>query len=298
MSDLNELLIFAKVADRLSFAHAARVLGLPASTVSRKVAALERRLGVALLHRTTRSVRLTEAGGSYHQHCLTVLAAIAAAEAALIPHREGLQGELSVNASVSFGQGVLASLAAEFANAHPALRVNVTLGNARVAPVGDGYDLVIRTGPLTDSSLRARLLARSPMTVVASPACLARHGEPISLDAVAQLPCLMFGDPGEARWHCGPPGEAPLGVQPVFVADDLDVLRQVALSGIGFALLPRFVASRAIEAGTLRVLAFSDDLTPVDVHAVYPGHAIPSPAARALADHLQRGMVRSPHWIS
>jgi len=297
MSDLNELLIFAKVADRLSFAHAARVLGLPASTVSRKVAALERRLGVALLHRTTRSVRLTDAGSSYHQHCLTVLAAIAAAEAALIPHREGLQGELSVNASVSFGQGVLASLAAEFANAHPALRVNVTLGNARVAPVEDGYDLVIRTGPLSDSSLRARLLARSPMTVVASPACLARHGEPISLEAVSQLPCLVFGDAGEARWHCGP-GEAPLGVQPVFVADDLDVLRQVALSEIGFALLPRFVASREIEAGTLRVLAFSADLTPVDVHAVYPGHAIPSPAARALADHLHRGMVRSPHWIT
>ena len=123
-------------------------------------------------------------------------------------------------------------------------------------------------------------------------------GEPISLEAVAQLPCLVFGSPGEARWHCGPPGEPPLGVQPVFVADDLDVLRQVALSGIGFALLPRFVVCREIEAGSLRVLAFSADLTPVDVHAVYPGHAIPSPAARALADHLQRGMTGSPHWIT
>ena len=298
MLDLNELLVFAKVADCLNFSEAARVLGLPASSVSRKVAALERRLEVALLHRTTRHVRLTSAGADYHRHCLGVLAAAEAAEAALVPHRDGLQGDLRVNASTSFGQGVLAPLAAEFAAMHPRLRMHVSLDNAHVAPVGRGYDLVIRVGPLSDSSLRARRLARSPLSVVASPACLARYGEPDCLEAVARLPCLAFGGPGEARWHCGQPGDPPLPVSVVFATDDMDTLRQAALAGLGFALLPRFVAGRDIEAGGLRILGLSAGLVPVEVNAVYPGHRVPGPGARALTDFLQRRMAVLPHWIA
>lgn len=192
---------------------------------------------------------------------------------------------------------MLAPLAAEFVAAHPGLRLHLAIGNRHVAPVGDGYDLVVRVGPLADSSLRARRLARSSLVVVASPDCLARHSEPDCLEAVARLPCLAFGDPGEARWHCGRPGEPALPVQAAFAADDMDVLRQAALAGLGFALLPRFVAGREIEAGSLRVLALSADLVPVEVHAVYPGHRIPGPGARALADFLQRRMARLPHWI-
>ena len=295
--DLNELLVFAKVADRLSFVQAARVLGLPASTVSRKVAALEQRLGVALLYRTTRHVRLTEAGASYHQHCIAVIAAAEEAEAALMPHRDGLRGALRVNASVSFGQRVLAPVAGAFAAAHPAIRLQVMLGNAQVTPVADGYDLVIRVGALADSSLRARRIARAPLAVVASPDCLARHGEPDSLAAVARLPCLVFGAPREARWHCGTPGEPPLDVNAVFTADDMETLREVALAGIGFALLPRFVAGREIENGLLRVLRVSSELTPVEVHAVYPGHRILTQGARGLAHFLQQRLARLPHWI-
>ena len=227
-----------------------------------------------------------------------MLAAAEAAEAALVPHRDGLQGDLRVNASTSFGQGVLAPLAAEFAAMHPRLRMHVSLDNARVAPVGRGYDLVIRIGPLSDSSLRARRLARAPLAVVASPACLARHGEPDCLEAVARLPCLAFGDPGEARWHCGQPDDPPLPVSVVFTADDMDTLRQAALAGLGFALLPRFVAGRDIEAGSLRILGFSASLVPVEVNAVYPGHRLPGPGTRALTTFLQRRMAVLPHWIA
>jgi len=295
--DLNELLVFAKVADRLSFVQAARVLGLPASTVSRKVAALEQRLGVALLYRTTRHVRLTEAGASYHQHCNGVIAAAEEAEAALMAHRDGLRGALRVNASVSFGQRVLAPVAGAFAAAHPAIRLQVMLGNAQVTPVADGYDLVIRLGALADSSLRARRIARAPLAVVASPDCLARHGEPDSLAAAARLPCLVFGAPKEARWRCGTPGEPPLDVNAVFTTDDMETLREVALAGIGFALLPRFVAGREIENGLLHVLRVSSELTPVEVHAVYPGHRIPTQGARGLAHFLQQRIAHLPHWI-
>ncbi len=143
MLDLNELVVFARVADSLSFGKAARALGLPASTVSRKIDSLERRLGVALLYRNTRQVRLTEAGTNYHQHCLAVIAAADEAEAAISPHREDLRGELRINASVTFGQGVLAPIAAEFAVRHPHLCLRIALCNNQVAPVGDGFELVI-----------------------------------------------------------------------------------------------------------------------------------------------------------
>jgi len=156
---------------------------------------------------------------------------------------------------------------------------------------------VIRVGPLADSSLRARRIARAPLVVVASPECLARHGEPDVLAAVARLPCLAYGAPGTSRWHCARPDEPLLDVNTVFAADDMETLREVALAGIGFALLPRFVAGRDIESGTLRVLRLSRDLDPGEVHAVFPGHRLLSRGARSLAQFLQQRIARLPHWI-
>jgi len=297
MLDLNELVVFAKVADRLSFTQAARTLGLPASTVSRKIAALEQRLGVALFHRTTRHVRLTEAGANYHQHCLVVIAAAEEADAAIMLHRDGLRGRLRVNASIAFGQRVLAPLARAFAAAHPTLRMQVTLSNAHVTPVADGYDLVIRLGPLADSTLRARRIARAPLVVVATPGCLARHDDPDSLAAIARLPCLVFGSPTETRWHCGQPDDPPLDVSAVFVTDDMETLREVALTGVGFALLPEFMAGEEIERGRLRIVRVSEELVPDEIFAVYPGHRIASQSARKLVRFLQQRIAQLPHWI-
>ena len=289
--DLNELQVYIAVADRLSFDSAARHLGMSASTVSRRIAALERRLGVALLQRTTRSVRLTSAGLTYREHCAAVIDAAARADDALAQHRDELRGALCVNAPYLFGRHVLAPLAVEFAAAHPGLRVHVELTNSFVDPVKAGCDLVIRTGKLADSGLRARLIAQMATVIVASPECVATHGDPGTLEGLARLPCIVFGGARERRWR----GSLPLGpltTDARFTSNDLDVVREAALGGVGFALLPRFAIADLIESGRLVVLGASDPPFYTPLYAVFPAHAIPTPAAQALADFVRcRGIA-------
>ena len=297
MRDLNELQIFIAVADRLSFDAAARDLGLSASTVSRRIATLERRLGVALLQRTTRSVRLTSAGAAYRQHCAAVIDAAVRADDALASHRDELRGALCVNAPHLFGRRVLAPLAVEFAAAHPGLRVHVELTNSYVDPVKAGCDLVIRTGELSDSGLRARLIARMATVVVATPECVAAHGEPDTLDGFAGLPCIVFGGARERRWRGSLPS-GPLTMNARFTSNDLDVVRDAALGGVGFALLPRFAITDLIDSGRLRVLAASAALLSTPLHAVFPAHAIPTQEAQALADFVRRRLVVAPDRLA
>lgn len=298
MRDLNEIQVFVAVADRSSFDGAARSLGLSSSTVSRRIARLERRLGVALLQRTTRSVRLTSAGRTYRQHCTGVLAAAAQADDALAPHREDLRGDLCVNAPLLFGQLILAPVAAGFAAAHPGLRLHVELTNARVDPVETGCDLVVRTGELPDSSLRARLLARAPFVVVASPSVLAAHGEPGDLGSLAGKPCIVFGGARERRWRFPSPAPEAVAVGAAFTSNDLEVVRAAALGGVGFAVLPRFAVADAVSDGRLAAVALGAELPPTSLHAVFPGHPIPNAGARALADLLGRHLAASPEWIA
>ena len=183
--DLNDLAILARVAERLSFDAAARDLGLSASTVSRRVAALEARLGVPLVLRTTRSVRLTPAGATYAEQCREVVAAAERADALAHVHLDGMQGDLSISAPTLFGRLMLVPIVADFASSHPAVRVRLSLNNTRIDLVADGVDLVIRTGELPDSGLRVRRLATTPFTVVASPACIARYGTPATIAQLA-----------------------------------------------------------------------------------------------------------------
>ena len=296
MRDLNEIPVFLSVADLLNFDRAAHALGLSPATVSRRVTQLERRLGVALLHRTTRSVRLTSAGETYVQHCQAVLAAADQADEALAPHRNELRGDLCVNAPVLFGQRVLAAIAARFAAAHPGLRLHVELTNTHVAPVETGCDLVIRTGDLPDSSLRARLLARASFVAVATPDVIAAHGDPRDLKGLAGKPCIVFGGAKERRWRFPSAPPDPVAVTTAFTSNDLEVTRQAALSGIGFAILPRFSIADAIEDGRLRVASLSSLLQPSKLHAIFPGHPIPQAGAHAFANEVASQLKGKADW--
>ena len=294
MQDLNDLAILARLADRLSF-DAARELGLSASTVSRRIAAMERRLGIALVQRTTRSVRMTAAGTDYAAHCRGVLEAAARAESALQTYRDEIRGDIRLDAPVLFGRVVLSPIVAKFAVAHPLVRVNLTLNNARVDPVAENVDIVFRTGLLPSSGLRMRRLADAPTVVVASDSCLARHGTPRTLAELADLPCVCFDHCGDTRWRCGTLPE-PIAVKAAFVANDLEVLRDVAAAGLGFALLPRFLVEAALRDGQLRVVQLDGTFAPVPVSIVFPGHRIPNRGAQALADHVAAALARIPGW--
>ena len=189
MIDLNEMAVFAKVAESLSFTIAARAFGVPPSTVSRKVTRLERRLGVALVHRTTRRIALTAAGAEYHRLVVGVLAAAAAADAATAEHRaDRPRGNLRINTAAAFGQAVLAPLIGAFQARYPELRLCIGLSNRRVAIVDDKWDVVIRSGDLPDSSMRARLLGHARRVIVGSPACIARWGAPTDGQGLVDMP--------------------------------------------------------------------------------------------------------------
>jgi DNA-binding transcriptional LysR family regulator len=298
MRDLNEIQIFIAVADRLNFDAAARNLGLSASTVSRRVRQLEARLGVPLLRRTTRSVRLTEAGETYRARCDALLEAAARADAAVASYQDSLRGALCINAPRLFGRRVLAPLAAAFAAAHPGLRLHVGLTNTYVDPEKTGCDVVIRTGPLPDSGLRARLLARAPMVIVASPALLAGRDPPARPEDLRDWPCIVFGQANERRWrNCGP-GPLGLAVDARFTTDDLETVRDAVMAGLGLAVLPRFAVDDLIARDALRVVPASAALAPTPLHTVFPAHPIENPAAQAFAEHLRRALASAPGWTA
>ena len=298
MRDLNDLAILARLADRLSFDAAARDLGISASTVSRRVAALEARLGVPLVFRTTRSVRLTAAGATYAEHCRAMVAAAERADALAHDHLDGLQGDLAVNAPPLFGRLKLVPIVAAFGLQHPAVRIRLTLSNARVDLAADGIDLVVRTGELPDSQLRARRLGASPFVVVASPACLARHGTPTSVRQLAGLPCVALDRGGDTRWCTGSTAE-PIDVAAAFVADDCEVLRDAAIAGLGFALLPGFCAVAAINDGRLVALKLDTDFGSAPVALVFPGNKVANRCAKALADAIAAAVAQDAdlQWV-
>lgn len=175
-ADLNQLLVFAKVVEHGSFIAASRALGLPKTTVSRKVQELEERLGARLLQRTTRRVALTEAGAIYHEYCSRIVQDIADADLAVGRVHSAPRGELRVSASFSFGMGALVPIVPDFMARYPDIRLQLELRNDAVDLVAEGFDLAIRIGPLEDSSCAVRYLAESRLALYASPDYLARAG--------------------------------------------------------------------------------------------------------------------------
>lgn len=322
-SDLNELVIFGRVAELGSFTAAAEKLGVPKSTVSRKVSALETRLGARLLERTTRALNLTDVGRVVAEHATRVLAEVEGATLAVSQMRTAPCGLLRVTAPLNFA--FLGPIVADFLRAFPAVQVDLVCTDRLVDLVEEGFEVGIRAGRLTDSTLVHRQLGTIPSFLVASPAYLERRGRPKTPEELEQHDAMLFGvgqgrrgfvlqlakpgvaprADGEGRTKNVPAegrsekraGAAPKVVQvPArFIVNDADMLYEAALSGLGIALLPVFRCAEDIRAQRLeRVLA---DQAGFDVpfHAVYPSARHLSPKVRAFIDHLDRHM-RPPPW--
>lgn len=294
--DLNELLIFARVAQAGSFSAAARALGLPKSTVSRKVAVLEERLGARLLQRTTRRVSLTDAGRAYQQHCARILAAVEEGERAVSHMQEAPRGLLRVTAPVTFAY--LWPILAEYLERHPAVQADLVHTDRRVDLVEEGFDVAIRAGHLADSSLIARRLGTEWRVAVASPAYLQRHGAPAQPAALADHDGIAFGaERTHWRLERGPQRVA-IPMAPRLVVNDFHGLREAALAGLGIALIPVHVASDDLRAGRLqRVLPdWRSPQTPI--HAVYPSNRFLAPKVAAFLDLLLERMTPPPWQIT
>jgi DNA-binding transcriptional LysR family regulator len=289
MSDhLEALRLFVRVARKGSFSAAGRDLGVPQPTVSRIIAELEKRIGVALLTRTTRAVTLTEAGVDFLARVEPLLAALEEAEHAARGTGE-LRGLLRVGVSSSFAVREVAPRLPDFMARHPALRVELMLDDQRTDLVSEGGDLALRLGVLADSSATARKLASWPRVLVAAPAYLAHAGAP-SIPADLAAHTLILGPVrGVQAWSFLKGGKAvSVRVEGRLSVSANEAATAAAAAGLGIAQMGLVGCRREIEAGLLERVLPDWDMGLIDLHAVFPAGRAAKPSARAFADFLDR----------
>jgi DNA-binding transcriptional LysR family regulator len=292
--------VFAKVAALGSLSGAARALGMSQTMATKHVAALEEKLGVKLLHRTTRKITLTEAGRRYLESVERILAELAEAEAAAAAERFEVTGTLRVNAPVSFGVRELAPLMAEFSRTHPALTVDMGLNDRTVNLVEEGWDVAVRIGRIHDQTLIARKLAPCRLMVAGSPAYLAERGAPRTVEELTSHNCLGYtlsSSLGPHQWSFGPDGSVTVPIKGNFQASNGDALVVAALAGQGLVYEPTFLLGDEIRAGRLVVLTL--DHPPMElpgVFAVYASNRRPPAKVRAFIDFLVQRLGSVPPW--
>lgn len=252
--DLNLVTAFVRVVEQQSFTSAAKALGLPKSSVSRRVTELEEELGVQLLHRTTRKLALTEAGRTYYEQAEKALSELqAAAESATGMDTEA-RGIVRVTVPVDIGVMGLADIVAEFSRQYPDIHIDLSLSSKVVDLVAEGFDIGIRAGRSRDVSLVARRLGIAAMGLYASPSYLKARGRPRSLADLADHDCVLFrGKHGKALWRLdGPHGEpASVEVRGRVNVDEMLFVRQAIGAGLGIGLLPTIVIGSCARASAL-----------------------------------------------
>lgn len=287
-ADLNDLRVFVQVVESHSFTEAGRRLNMPRSTVSRRVAALEKRLGVRLLHRTTRKLELTDLGATYYQRCSRSLQTIADAEAEVKSAQAVPRGRLRVTAPNDMGR-ILAPMVARFVREYPSVEVDVELSQQMVDMVGEGFDAAIRaSSQLPDSTLVARRIGGGTAFLYASPEYLERRGEPRTPHELVQHDCVILGTQGQPSWRLIDEDDqvVEVGVRPYIRANDPSFNRHAVIAGAGISLMPVFVASDEEQAGRLvRVLPKHRGFDSM-LYFVYPSAKHLSATLRTFRDHV------------
>ncbi|HTP95399.1 MAG TPA: LysR family transcriptional regulator [Burkholderiales bacterium] len=292
--------VFVRVAEARSFTDAARRLGMSPSGASKAITRLEDRLGVRLVHRTTRSVSLTDDGAAFFERCRQLLGELEDAETAVTRRRSKPSGRLRIQMPEGFGRLVIVPLLARFVDANPELVVDAELSD-RVADLADeGLDAAVRIGELGDARLIARRLCDLRFVTVASPDYLARHGAPRTPDDLAHHRCLAYYLPHTHRyreWEFVAGGErfsrplsGPLNV------NNAQALLDAATAGAGIANVATFIAHEAIRAGRLRVVLREYVPAGPPVWVVYLERRHLSPRVQALVAFLTAQIPPSPPW--
>lgn len=291
--------VLAKVAALGSLSAAARALGMSQTMATKHMAALEERLGTRLLHRSTRRVTLTEAGRTYLDAVLRVLAEVEEADAAASATAVDVKGSMRVNAPVSFGVREIAPLIPAFAAQYPLLTIELGLNDRRVDPLEEGWDLVIRIGPMPDSSLVARKLASAATVLIAARSYLDLRGRPATIGDLENHNCLCYtlseATGGVGRWYFGARGAQSVAIKGNLIASNGEALVAAAVAGQGIAYVPAFLAWPDLAAGRVVALELDHPARPLDgIHAVMPAGRRPPVKVRAFVDHVARHIARAP----
>jgi len=295
---LTEMSVFSRVVAAGSLSSAARELGLSPAMVSRRLSALEARLGVRLLNRTTRTLRLTDEGANYYDTCSRLLSEIDEAEAAVSAGRIEPRGALKVALPASFGNRHIAPLVPRFAERYPNVQLALSLSDRTVNIIEEGFDLAVRIAHLEDSSLAARRLAPNRRVVCASPAYLRRHGTPRTPQDLAGHNCITSTD-FSMNWDYTDSGGVAGSVRVTgrYACDNWEVLREWALAGLGVALKSTWDVRQHLEDGSLVPLfpgyTFGSD---VAIYAVYPHRRHLPSKTRVFIEFLAESFGPEPYW--
>ena len=288
MQNLNEIQAFARVAQLGSFSAAARSLLLPVSTVSRKVASLEARLGLSLLKRTTRKLSLTEHGVRLYEACAPHVQGIEDAQAALTHARSQLEGSLHVTAPVALGRGEFIAFITDFLRRNPKVRMNLHITNQFVDLVTSHVDVAIRFGELADSSAVARRLGRSFWVLVTSPDYAKRHGLPRTPQELRDHDCVLFSSKTEeSEWRLQSGRQRTrIRVTGPVSGNNFETVNELTVRGHGIAFLPESYAVAGAANGTLKRVLPQWTSPPIPVHAVYVSRKFVPAKVKAFLNEL------------
>jgi DNA-binding transcriptional LysR family regulator len=284
---LDDALIFTRVVECHSFTQAAHGLGMQKSTVSRRIALLEERLGVRLINRTTRKLRLTEVGLAYYERCRQIMLDFAEAEQAVMQLQQEPSGLLRITAPIEFGQLFLGRVLGDFMRLYPQINAEVELTSRHVDPVEEGVDIAILVGQPQDSTLIARKMFETTRRLYASPDYLEQHGTPLVVgDLLAHRAVLL---PNDSSRYWPLLGESIL-CQRVLSCNNITFAREAALAGAGIAGLPVMISALAVADGRLVELLPEASLPVGELYAVYPSRRFQAMKVKTFLDFLMSSL--------
>lgn len=286
MPHLRKMQIFVKLVEAGQITLAAQQLSLSKSTVSQSLSDLEKYLGLQLVKRNSRTLKLTESGQTYYKDCLRILADISASEDRVRDEAMGVAGSIRITASISFGSYILAPILVRFMAANPDITVQLLMSDQQADLITEGIDMALRVGELKDSGLLARKVGRGRMMMCAAPSFLERHGTPVSLGDLTEFECLRYTP--QLHWILTERGVAhrfePKGRMSM---DSGETLRELAIAGQGLAYMPYIIAARAIREGKLVEIMRNHTQESLDIHLV-----------RAAERHCPLRVMKLMHFIT
>ena len=296
MDRFQEMQVFAAVAQDQGFSVAARRLGMSAASVTRAVAALEKRIGTLLLTRTTRSVHLSEAGQRYLEDCRRILAEVQEAEDSAAGSHTQPRGQLTITAPVLFGELFVTPLMVDYLTRFPEVSINGVLVDRVVSMVEEGIDLAVRIGELPDSNQHAIRVGEVRRVICGSPAFLMAQGRPRHPQDLAQAPVIATSAIGQLRnWPFLDAGE-PLSVRPeprlVVTANQAAIT--AACLGLGFTRVLSYQVASKVAAGELDIVLADFELPPLPIHVVYQGGRNAPARIRSFVDFAVNALREHP----
>lgn len=291
MSRIDSLQTFVSVVRSRNFTSAADSLGVTPSAVSKQISSLEEKLGVRLLNRTTRSVSPTEAGQMFYQHCENILESITEAEKLVTDFDVTPRGRLRITAMSNFGRRELARIFNDFSELYPDISFELHISDRPVDIVKEGYDFALRIGTLEDSRLIAKPVAEQKIAVCASPEYLQKWGTPQSFEDINNHRILLVANAEYARINWLRQFEKDHGftlqnIERKLTVNDIDLVYEACLKGMGITALPTYIAERHLENGELTQLFKEADIPVRTIKVVFPQNRYLANKSRAFLDFI------------